>query len=174
MLESTFSVKRFKIFLFWSLYFAVLGHFFHTQAILFYTFYLRLAILLLIWPFYPILCPLCFILWSLFTIQTVFFQPLAMNVKETKELIALARSKNLSLMEAVWSRFMRLIKVCVLIQYFQCSFESKHEQNCENLIGHYCSQLRKCTLRLIKSSIKQLIQLSSRPRHFPYEYVLET
>ncbi|CAL8116953.1 unnamed protein product [Orchesella dallaii] len=32
-------------------------------------------------------------------------KPLAMNVKETKELIALSKSKNLFLMEAIWTRF---------------------------------------------------------------------
>ncbi len=32
-------------------------------------------------------------------------KPLGINVKETKEMLALAKSKNLFLMEAIWSRF---------------------------------------------------------------------
>ena len=35
-----------------------------------------------------------------------FGQPLAMNVKETKQIIEMARSKKLFLMEAVWSRYL--------------------------------------------------------------------
>ncbi|CAL8116955.1 unnamed protein product [Orchesella dallaii] len=37
-------------------------------------------------------------------------KPLAMNVKETKEMIALAKSKNLFLMEAIWTRFFPAIQ----------------------------------------------------------------
>ncbi len=32
-------------------------------------------------------------------------KPLGMNVKETREMLQLAKSKNLFLMEAIWSRF---------------------------------------------------------------------
>ena len=38
-------------------------------------------------------------------------KPLCMNVKETQELVALARSKKVFLMEAVWSRCLPAYKV---------------------------------------------------------------
>jgi predicted dehydrogenase len=36
---------------------------------------------------------------------TFLSKPLAMNVKETKEIVELARAKNLFLMEAIWTRY---------------------------------------------------------------------
>jgi len=46
-------------------------------------------------------------------------KPLCMNLKETQELVELARSKKLFLMEAVWSRCLPAYKVknCVIFQY---------------------------------------------------------